>query len=145
MTASAKTAFSAELWMATDGGSLAKVAQLTSINPPKMARGTIDVTSHDSVGGAREFISDGVYDAGEISGQGFYIAGSAGDDALITALTGGALQDFKIVLKSSGDTEDLTFSGFVTEYGPDEMGLEGAQTFSFTAKVTGAVTQAASA
>lgn len=145
MTDQAKTTFGAELWMGASGGSLTKVAELTSINPPKRTRGTIDVTSHDSAGGAMEFIGSAIYDPGEVSGSGFYVAGSTGDDALVAAIVDGATRDFKVVLKSAADTEDLTFAGIVTEYGPDEMGLDGAQTFSFTVKVTSAITQAASA
>ncbi|WP_411340311.1 phage tail tube protein [Sphingopyxis sp. J-6] len=145
MTVAAKTSFGAELWMAVSGGSLAKVAELKSLTPPKHSRGTIDVTTHDSPAGAREFITEGVYDTGEVSGSIHYIAGSAGDDAMLTAVTGGAKHDFKVVLKSAADTEDLEFEGFVTEYGPDDQPVEGVQMASFTVKVSGAIAQAATA
>lgn len=144
MTDAAKTTFGAELWMGPAGGTLVKVAELTSINPPKRSRSTIDVTSHDSTGGAQEFIGAAIYDPGEVSGSGFYVAGSTGDDAMVTAITDGVSRDFKLVVKSAADTEDQTFAGFVTEYGPDELPLDGVQTFSFTVKVSGVITQAAS-
>lgn len=145
MTVAAKTSFGAELWMVAAGGTLAKVAEVKSLNPPKLTRATIDVTTHDSPLGAREFITEGIYDPGEVSGSINYIAGSAGDDVMLAAMTSGALYDFKVVLKSAADTEDMEFSGFLTEYGPDAQETEGVQTASFSIKVSGAITQAASA
>ncbi|MGX7926460.1 phage tail tube protein [Tsuneonella sp. HG094] len=145
MTTAAKTAFGAELWMGPAGGPVVKIAELLSVNPPRISRETIDVTTHDSPAGAQEFITGGIYDPGEVSGSIHYIAGSAGDDAMIAAVTDGVIRDFKIVAKSAADTEDLTFSGFITEYGVDELATNGKQTASFTAKVSGEITQAATA
>lgn len=145
MTTAAKTNFGAELWMGASGGSLTKVAELVTLNPPKQTRGTIDATSHDSPAGAMEFLTEGVYDPGEVTGQVNYIAGSTGDDAFIAAVTDGVIRDFKIVVKSASDTEDMEFSGFLTSYGPDEMPVNGKQVASFAVKVSGPITQAASA
>lgn len=145
MTKAAKIAFGSELWMGPSAGTLVKVAELLSVNPPRRSRETIDATTHDSPAGAMEFITAGVYDPGEITGSVNYIAGSAGDDAMIAAITDGEERDFKIVAKSASDTEDMTFSGFLTEYGVDDLPTDGKQTASFTAKVTGEITQAATA
>ncbi len=145
MTTAAKISFGSELWMGPAGGTLVKMAELLNVNPPRRSRETIDATTHDSPGGAQEFIASGIYDPGEVSGSINYIAGSAGDDALIAAVTDGVIRDFKIVAKSASDTEDLTFSGFVTEYGVDDLPVEGKQTASFTIKVSGEIDQAASA
>lgn len=142
MTTAAKTNFGKELWMGPSGGSLVKIAELVTINPPKRTRGTIDATSHDSPDGAMEFISEGVYDPGEITGQVNYVAGSTGDDAFIAAAVDGVLRDFKIVVKAASSTEDMLFSAYVTSYGPDEMPVNGKQVASFAAKVSGPITQA---
>lgn len=138
MTALAKNAFGAELWLVATGGVLAKVAELTSIEPPVPSRDTQDVTTHDSTGGAAEFIAEGVYDPGEIKAKGNYIANTAGDIALRAALMTAAMQDFKIVAKGSATTEDLTGACVVTSYGPDSLEVKGVQTFSITLKVSGA-------
>jgi hypothetical protein len=145
MTVAAKTAFGAELWIAPADGTLVKVGELLTVTAPTQTRGTIDATTHDSPAGAQEFIVEGVYDPGQMQGQVNYIAGSPGDAAMVTALTGGALQDFKIVEKAATGTYDTTFSGFITSYGPDAMPTNGKQTASFQAKVSGAVTKAATA
>lgn len=143
MTTAAKTNFGAELHMGASGGSLTKIAELISVNPPKRTRGTIDVTTHDSPAGAMEFITEGIYDPGEVTGQINYIAGSAGDDSMIAAVTDGVIRDFKMVAKAATGTEELEFSGFVTNYGADEMPVTGKQVASFSIKVSGPITQAA--
>ncbi len=127
------------------GNTLTKLGELLTLKAPAQTVGTIDVTTHDSVAGAMEFIAAGVYDPGAVSGQINFIAGSAGDDAFVAAVIDGELRDFKIVVKSAADTEDMTFSGFVTEYGVDDLPVEGKQTASFGIKVSGPIAQAASA
>jgi len=99
------------------------------------------VTSHDSSGATSDFITDGVYDPGEISGTVHYIANSTNDTALITAMTGGAKQDYSIVVKKAGGTATIAGSGYLTKYGPDGLNVQGKQTASFTFKRTGAHTQ----
>lgn len=145
MTTAAKTSFGSELWMGPAGGTLVKVSELLSVTPPRRSRETIDATTHDSPAGAQEFIAAGIYDPGEVGFSVNYIAGSAGDDAMILAVTDGEIRDFKIVAKSAADTEDIEFSGFVTEYGPDDLPTSGKQTASGSIKVSGEITQAASA
>ena len=140
----AKNSFGTELWMVASGGTLAKIAGVLDVSPPEFSRATIDATAHDSTGGASEKITSGYYDIGEISGQMLYVAGSTGDDAFLTAITGGALYDFKIVVKASTGTEDMTFSGYVTKYKVDALPIDGKQTASFSIQPTSVVTQAAS-
>lgn len=141
MTTAAKTNFGAEFWMGPSLGVLVKVAELLSVDPPKRKRETIDVTTHDSPAGAMQFNTSGLYDAGEVSGQVNYIAGSTDDLALIAAVTDGVIRDFKIVVKSAAGTKNQTFSGFLTEYGPDAMPVDGKQQANFALKVSGAITQ----
>ena len=142
MTAAvAKNSFGNQMSMGPAGGTLVLIADTFMVDPPKLSRGTIDVTSHDSAGGAAEFISEGVYDAGEMSVRGHYVANSTGDQAMMTALTDGVKRDFKVTEKGTG-TIKTTFSGIVTAYGPDGHEIRGKQTFSATIKVTGAITKA---
>jgi hypothetical protein len=144
MTTAAKIAFGTELWIGPAGGTLVKVPELLSVDPPKGGRDTIDATTHDSPGGAMEFITEGVYDPGDIKAQVNYIAGSTFDLAMIAARASGDKQGFKIVVKSAADTVDVTGECFVTEYGPDGMEVKGKQTAALSLKVTGEVDQAAS-
>lgn len=143
MTASARATFGAVLKLADTGGTVATVAELTSITAPSRSRDTLDATTHDGASQAMEFIADGVYDAGEIQCSGHLIAGSTEDDLFIAALEAGTLQDFEILVKAASGTETVSGSAYITSYTPDEMPVAGAkQTFSATLKVTGALTQA---
>jgi hypothetical protein len=149
MTTAAKTAFGSIFAMVAAPTAIVnathRVAELLTLQPPQWERGTQDATTHDSAGQAREFIIEGVYDAGEISGTLHYIAGSTGDTAMLGAMTAGTLMNCRCVLKAATGTQDLSFQGILTNYGPDEMEVDGKQTASFTFKITGAVTQGASA
>jgi hypothetical protein len=146
MTAAAKNTFGAVLKLAVAGGSLATIAELTSITPPTLTRGTIDATTHDGASQAMEFIADGVFDPGEISIEGNLILGSAADDLFVAAVTTGALYDFELVGKAATGTESKEGSCIVTSYAPGDMPVSGGkQTFTATLKVTGAITQAPTA
>lgn len=143
MTTSAKDTFGAQFKMADSGSTPAVVAELTGIGIPGRTRGVIDVTTHDGASEAMEYIAEGVYDLTEFTVQGHYIAGSTEDDLFAAAIEGGVKQDCVIVVKAASGTEDLDFAGFVTAYSPDELSVNGKQTFSATIKPTGPATQAA--
>ena len=140
MTTAAKTAFGAELWLAPTGQPLVKVAELLTLNPPKITRETIDATTHDSPAGAQEIIAEGTYKPGNITAQVNYVMGSLSDLALLAAAVGG-LQDFRIVAKAAVGTDDMTGSGYVIDYGVDDLPTRGKQTASFGIEVSGPVIQ----
>lgn len=148
MTTAAKTALGAVFCMVAAPTAIItathRVAELISLQPPKLKRGTQDVTTHDSAGQAREFIVEGVYDAGEISGTIHYIAGSTGDALMMAAMTGGTLMNCKCALKAATGSQDLSFQGILTDYGPNDMVIDGKQTADFTIKITGGITQGVS-
>ena len=141
MTTNAKTNFGAEVWMAPSGQALVKVAELIEPEPPKMTRETIDATTHDSPSGAKEFITAGTYDPGELKLKVMYIANSVGDLAMRTAATSGLKQDWKVVSKAAAGTSNQTGSGYVTEYGPDPMPTDGLQQATLSIKVSGPIAQ----
>lgn len=145
MTAAAKPSFGNSLLICPAGGTLVAVAELLSIEPPKTARDTIDVTTHDSSGGAMEYIAEGVYETGEVKGTLHYVPNSTFDVAALLAITTGAKQDVKIIAKGASGNRQKTFSGFLIEYGPDGFEVKGKQTASFSIKVTGVVTEASAA
>lgn len=141
MTTAALLSKGATFSIVPSGGGLVAVAELLTLNPAQFTRALLDVTSHDSSGATSDFITDGIYDPGEISGTVHYIANSTNDTALITAMTGGAKQDYSIVVKKAGGTATIAGSGYLTKYGPDGLNVQGKQTASFTFKRTGAHTQ----
>jgi hypothetical protein len=146
MTTAAKVTFANKVYMDPAPTAAATlVAELLSITPPKQSRGMIDATTHDSIGGAEEVISEGTYDPGTMTLSVNYIARTVGDIAMTLSMTSGALQNIKLLVKTATGFESWTFSGYVTEYGPDDMPVKGKQTASLTLKVSGAITKAVSA
>lgn len=146
MTDSARIAFGTEFWFGPSGGTLVKVPELVSLSPPSRDRELIDVTSHDSAGGVKEYCPAGTIDPGELSGEMYYIAQSAIDLAFLAAINSNppTLLDCRIVLRSAGTAlASQTFQGFLTNYAIQDLGVEDKQMVSFTVKVTGPIVQAA--
>lgn len=144
MTVAAKTAFGAKVFMdPAPTAAATAVAELLSVTPPKQSRDMIDATTHDSPAGAEEVIVEGTYDPGVLQLSMNYIAGSAGDTAMTLAMTGGALQNVRLQVKTAAGLQNWTFSGYVTEYGPDDLPVKGKQTSTMSLKVSGAITKAA--
>ena len=57
------------------------IGQLTNISGPSVAADSIDVTSHDSTGGHRQFVA-GVIDGGDLSFEGNLLTAAAGDELM---------------------------------------------------------------
>lgn len=142
--ANAKTALGATFKAVATGGSVAAIAEMLRIDPPRLTHGVIEASDLAATGG-KEYIHEGLYDIGEFGGMAHWVAGSTADDLLISGITTGGLYDFEIVIKAASGTEDMNFSGLFTEFGGDTLEIDGKQTCSFTAKGSGDYTQAASA
>ena len=139
--ATAKTALGAKFYTVASGGALVARGSLISITPNKITRETIDATDLDVTGG-KEFLAAGLYDGGEVSLSAYYVAGSTDDTHFAGAAKAGTLLDCKIEVKTAASTAGITFSGYITSYGPDELTVDGKQTYSMTIKITGDVAQA---
>ncbi len=112
-----------------DGISMAKI---TNIGGPSATRDTIDVTSFDSEGGYREFIT-GLRDGGTLTLDMIFtktgytaIKGDFENDAAVT---------YTLELPDTANTV-ITFDGLVTDF-PVSIPFDDKVTFSVTVKVTG--------
>jgi hypothetical protein len=112
------------------------VAQVSSLSGPNMQAATIDVTTHDSPSAVREFVS-GLIDSGEIGGQLVFDPNVATNIALWNDLVARTSASYTIVFLFTGGVETLTFTAYVTGFGPIESQPDGAVTASFTLKVSG--------
>lgn len=137
--------FGAQLWLTPGTGTLTRVFGLLSVNRPNLNVDSVDTTTHESVGGVREFIA-GLADPGELTATVHYEPGTPTDDLILEHLASRAKRAFKIVTPSAtGVTEDHTGTILLTSYEPDDAPIDGVRTATITAKVSGAVTQAATA
>lgn len=114
------------------------VAQVTNISGPGLTADTIDVTSHDSTAGYREFLQ-GLKDGGEVTlDLNFDPVGATHDD-----VSGGLLDDYDsgtavswVITFSDAATSTWAFSGIVTGF-EVEAPMDDKLSATATIKVTG--------
>jgi len=112
------------------------IAEITELTPPSMSRDDIDVTSHTSADGYREFIS-GMRDAGEVTFKANWLPTNSTQDAttgILESFNDNANHNWKIILPNTLIT--ISFSGFITAFEPD-LPIEEQGQLSCTIKVSG--------
>ena len=119
------------------------VAQLTNITGPTMESEQLDVSSHDSTGGYREFVP-GISNPGTVSIEGnFDPAGATHMNAsggLLYIFEQKTVNDWKIVWPDTGSTE-WTFSASIVSF-ETQAPFDGALTFSAELLISGQPTLA---
>lgn len=121
-----------------NGGSYSTVAFVRDVSGPNLSLDPIEVTTHASSGGWREFIP-GLLDGGEVSLDLFIDLGEAtqaNSTGILSEITGRTVEGFRITWP---DSSTATFNALVTSWQPGAV-VDGALTGSVTLKVTGAVT-----
>lgn len=121
-----------------NGGSYGTIAYVRDIGGPNISLDTIEVTTHSSTGGWREFIA-GLLDGGEVSLDLFIDLSQAtqgNSTGLLSELTGRTVEGFRITWP---DASTATFNALVTNWEPGAV-VDGALSGSVTLKITGAVT-----
>jgi len=116
------------------GSDWSNIAEVNSISGPSMTKDTIDVTSLDSTGGYREFIT-GFRDAGTLNLTMNFTRTTY--DLMKEDFDGSAAGNYEIVLPDAESTS-LEFEGLVTEL-PMEISPDDKITTSVTIKLTGQV------
>ncbi|HAR45320.1 MAG TPA: outer capsid protein Hoc [Nitrospiraceae bacterium] len=112
------------------------IAELTELTPPQMSRDDIDVTSHQSPDGHREFIP-GMRDGGEVSAKANWLPTNATHDettGLLSSFNNDDVHNWRLYIPVIGKT--LPFRGFLTAFEPD-LPIEEQAQLSFTIKVSG--------
>jgi predicted secreted protein len=117
------------------GSAWVVLSEITSITGPTMTRDFIDVTSLDSTGGYREFIT-GFRDAGTISLSMNFTRDTY--DAFKADFESAAAKYYEIVLSDVENTT-LEFEGLVTEC-PITIPTDDKITSDVTIKISGVVT-----
>jgi predicted secreted protein len=103
-----------------DGGTgevFTNIAEVTNITGPSLALDTIEVTSHDTSSGWREFIG-GLLDAGEVSLDINFVPTNATHSqtsGLLKDFKNRTLRNFKLVFPDTGVTT-WSFAGLVTAF-----------------------------
>lgn len=117
------------------------VAGLNAINGISISADTVEVTTHDSADGYKEFIP-GLLDAGEITLEGFFsYTDAAGQQAMLTDMNARSTKTGVITFPVSTGTT-WTFSGMLTSLKLGDAPVDGAIAFSATIKISGKPTLA---
>lgn len=116
------------------GSAWVDIAEINSISGPGMTRDTIDVTSLDSTGGYREYIT-GFRDAGTISLAMNFTRSTY--ELMKNDFEDNSLQNYEIVLPDTENTT-LEFEGLVTEL-PLNIPTDDKITADVTIKISGQV------
>ena len=111
------------------------LAEINNISGPGMTRDTIDVTSLDSTGGYREFIT-GFRNPGQVTMSMNFTRTNY--DTMKTDFESSTLQNYEIVLPD-GDKTSLEFEGLVTEM-PLTIPPDDKVTIDVTIQISGQVT-----
>lgn len=112
------------------------IAEITELTPPQMSRDDIDVTSHQSSDGYREFIS-GLRDGGEVTFKANWLPTNSthdGTTGLLETFNDNDTHNWKVILPNTLIT--IAFSGFLTAFEPD-LPIEEQAQLSGTIKVSG--------
>jgi predicted secreted protein len=112
----------------------ATIAELTDISGPSLEADELDVTSHDSPSGYREFIQ-GLKDAGEVSIEGNFLPTNTTQNDVLSDYQSGVVRNFQLVFPDTATTT-WEFSAIVTAFEPTAP-VEDVLTFSATLKITG--------
>lgn len=125
----------------TGAGMWRTIARCKSISGPSYEADEVDVTTHDSVAGFREFIR-GLVDPGEISAECVFDPGDDSHkevDGVIADLKSGDIDPYKIVWVGAG--RKLSFSAFVKSF-PITSPVDAELTATVTLRITGDITLA---
>lgn len=120
------------------------IAQVRDINGPNRSRDTVEVTSRDSTGQAKEYLA-GLLENGEVTFDVVFdpdtqTHSASASGGLQTLMDSGTLNNFRVSFADTTATT-ATFAGLVTGFQPT-MPLNGAQTASATIKISGQITWA---
>jgi predicted secreted protein len=135
MASNAFSGVGTKIWRNDPSAGWEALAEVNSITGPSESRDTIDVTSLDSTGGYREFIT-GFKDAGELSFS--MNMANAMYDKLRVDYNSDTAREYKIVLADTADST-FSFSGLVTAI-PITVAPDDKVTVDVTIKITGQVT-----
>jgi len=129
-----------------DGSALVKLAGVVSITPPTPSMGEAEVTDLEAVNRYRSYIPT-MRDPGTLEATLNYVGGSATDILLRAAHLAADIRAFEVVY-SDDEGEPLrkiAALGYVQSLSEPEISLEGVKQQVVSIRVSGAITESASA
>ena len=112
------------------------IGRLRSISEIKADSDAVDVTTLDATGGFKTYVQ-GMKDMGEVTLEGFFEPGNAGQTALRALYASGASTPFTVTFP---DETAVSFSAFVKSYALGAAQVDGAVGFTAVLRLLGGVT-----
>lgn len=125
-----------------DGGGsevFTTIPEITELSISGNSAEQIDVTSHDSTSGFREYIA-GLKDGGVVNFSGNYVPDNTYHLQVHTDQEAGTLRNFQLVMPDSGSTT-WSFAALITEFSPS-FAPDAQATFTGSLKISGVITRA---
>lgn len=116
--------------------SFTAIAQVTKVHAPRKKMGQVETTDLGST--SRTFLAT-ILDSGEVSFSINYDPDDSTHAQLNTSCDAGTMEAWKVKMPAT-PASIFAFSGFITEFSPGDMTVDGLQTADLTIKVSGAVT-----
>jgi hypothetical protein len=142
----ARIGWGAELQLGLDenASSLVELGEVRSFNLPTDEADEHEVTHLKSPSRRKEYIS-GLIDSGEVTATINYVPGGATDLMLTAAADAGDTRAVRFIIPDQTGTAvwQITTSGFVRRYSPDNVEPNAPITATLVLRITGAKTQAA--
>ena len=137
--------YGSEFHLDDDAGTpvLTELGEILSVTPPNPQVEDVEATHMKSPNRRREYIA-GLIEDGEGEFQMNYVAGSATDTLLQTALSDGVTRNYKIVLPDDATNWEITGTCIVKRY-ERAVPIDDRMTATLTVRFTGASTEAAGA
>jgi hypothetical protein len=133
-----------QLGLDENASSLTELVEVRSFSLPSDEADEHEVTHLKSPNRRKEFIS-GLIDAGEVTAQLNYVPGGATDLMLTDAAEDGDTRAVRFIIPDQTGTAvwQVTTSGFVRRYSPDNVEPNAPITATLVLRITGAKSQAA--
>jgi len=141
MATKAKATKGTKIQRGDGGGSevFTTIGEITNFSGPSSMVSELDVTSFDST--AREFISDGLPDSGEVTFDLNFVGNDAQQQGLRADCDAGTLRNFKIILADHASTPTtFAFAAIVKKFDGPKGGIAAAYSASISLRVSGAKT-----
>ena len=120
----------------TQNNAAVLIGSLRSVSEIKADSEAIDVTTLDSLNGYKTY-AQGLKDLGEVTLEGFFEAGNAGQTALRTLYQAGTSTAFTVTFP---DNTAVSFTAFVKSYALGAAQVDGAVGFTAVLRLLGGVT-----
>lgn len=143
MTTGASIGWKSQVWLDSAAGTLTQLFGILSIDPPTVETGEAETTDLEATNRFRTFIPT-LKDPGNIAVTLNYVGNSATDVLIRAAAADLVERDWEIVYSDNTGAVGRQISGvgYVSSISEPQISIEGVKTYSFTIRISGAVTEA---